>query len=742
MDSSNAANVSDDEESFYGVFVESDVEDSSTPRVFTNFKETLSAVKSNKTARFKLFRSATEAERFSVFGHELPIKQIEKNIPNVSTGFTFKSLKSEDLVAFRRLIEGGELDKVKLAVNSNPRFLVSSGDTPSIIQEGCRYNAMHVAARYDQPQIVHFIMECITSSEFIKSLYGTEQSYLSRSEIITDLYLNTPDKAANDTPLHIASKFGHVGVVRELVSYDKCILTSLNKYDQTPKDVICSRNNKETYNDILNLLENGYFVPMWKSDDDCVQPTIGKPFSPKSSTILFPPLQNDNPKSLNPILEVRAVAGPMNESQALKFWKDWKSPVRKTLLSPSPKKSPSSPKQNEFKNKSIEKAGRDLAEKKKVGWAEYWPFLDEIVDLKSDRGLDLLEKYLRQRFIIKEQDIPEKSFTSGRTILLSPMGELCKALESMRIGSIVSRRSPQRYTLVSYTCLVKSCKVLAERLSNVIISEYKNILGIESLATRLCHEIRHLMALEDSFYSDIRFDSNIRGKIHGKVAEHLCQLLINNLELVSNVTLIVTKLQKYYAFHAIGSRSEITGACLITQVHNILIEKSSFTHSMQSDDNEESCKRWFLSAVPCLCSIEAKSSLKPKKLFCDNELVKSAVETEESKNMHDNIENSLSSIHERREPLSNGYDSDDDVFSSAPTSPCSEYSSSDESEESNMFHNAEQNFSYLLFSRDEPIDYDYEIFDAINGVNIDSNKYPWLYRWLYSMNDYNNVNDL
>lgn len=96
---------------------------------------------------------------------------------------------------------------------------------------------MHVAARYDQPQIVHFIMECVTSSEFIKRLYGMEQSYLSRSEMITDLYLNTPDKAANDTPLHIASKFGHVDVVRELVSYDKCILTSVNKYDQTPKDV-------------------------------------------------------------------------------------------------------------------------------------------------------------------------------------------------------------------------------------------------------------------------------------------------------------------------------------------------------------------------------------------------------------------------------------------------------------------------------------------------------------------------
>lgn len=47
-----------------------------------------------------------------------------------------------------------------------------------------------------------------------------------------------------------------------------------------------------------------------------------------------------------------------------------------------------------------------------------------------------------------------------------------------------------------------------------------------------------------------------------------------------------------------------------------------------------------------------------------------------------------------------GYDSDDDVFSSAPTSPCSEYSSSDESDSSKiMFHNAERDFSYLLFSR-------------------------------------------
>lgn len=73
------------------------------------------------------------------------------------------------------------------------------------------------------------------------------------------------------------------------------------------------------------------------------------------------------------------------------------------------------------------------------------------------------------------------------------------------------------------------------------------MLGIESLAIRLCHEVRHLLVLEDSFYSDSRFDSNIQGKIHGRVAEHLCQLLINHYEFISDICLLIIKLQHYYA---------------------------------------------------------------------------------------------------------------------------------------------------------------------------------------------------
>jgi len=160
-DSTESTTNDVNDESFYGVFVETDVNESGRfslmtmalsffviiyiaivyvtflgkPKVFTAFKETLSVVKSNKTARFKLFKSATEAKHFSIYGPQSPVKQVEtNNVCNVPTSFSFKSLKSEDLVAFRCFIESGELDKVKEAVNLNPRFLVSSGDTPSIIQ--------------------------------------------------------------------------------------------------------------------------------------------------------------------------------------------------------------------------------------------------------------------------------------------------------------------------------------------------------------------------------------------------------------------------------------------------------------------------------------------------------------------------------------------------------------------------------------------------------------------------------
>lgn len=83
------------------------------------------------------------------------------------------------------------------------------------------------------------ILTTVSSPYFIQMLYGEENKTNSEegSKILLDLYLNTPDKALNETPLHFAVKFGATEVVEVLVSYPQCNKTVLNKFSQMPKDV-------------------------------------------------------------------------------------------------------------------------------------------------------------------------------------------------------------------------------------------------------------------------------------------------------------------------------------------------------------------------------------------------------------------------------------------------------------------------------------------------------------------------
>ena len=45
----------------------------------------------------------------------------------------FKGPKTQELVLFRKLIEKGDMDTVKSTVWSNPRYLITSADTPVIL---------------------------------------------------------------------------------------------------------------------------------------------------------------------------------------------------------------------------------------------------------------------------------------------------------------------------------------------------------------------------------------------------------------------------------------------------------------------------------------------------------------------------------------------------------------------------------------------------------------------------------
>ena len=55
----------------------------------------------------------------------------DENNPEASA---FKGPKIQDLVKLRKAIENGQINVVRDTIWTNPRYLVSSGDTPVILQ--------------------------------------------------------------------------------------------------------------------------------------------------------------------------------------------------------------------------------------------------------------------------------------------------------------------------------------------------------------------------------------------------------------------------------------------------------------------------------------------------------------------------------------------------------------------------------------------------------------------------------
>lgn len=411
-------------------------------RVYQDKTEALKVIKEFKTGRLKSFKSRLTAELYARTGHERG-----NNVNNTSVvtvvpvveekSSNFKAPRSQELVCFRKLVKDGDLYTVKNTVWANPRYLIGSGDTPAILQEGCRYNALHIAVRADKPDMCELILNTVGDTEFIKLLYGDEcKSYVDRAQIMLDLYLNTPDKGLNETPLHFAVKFGMKDVVRVLVSYPCCIKTLPNKYKQLPIDIICSRANQEDEKlkkEIRTLLEEQYYVPVLRSEDNSMQPVIGEPFSPTSPV-------NICTDPISPRLEVRAFAGPMTKSRALEFRKKWKTPPRlrntsiRTIVEDESSVTDSPVNHLALRlqdaEKGLERVGRDLAEEYQVSWKEHWPFLNDFADFRTTEGLMKLEKYLERKFQDHSLYCKENNHEADSKVTAVEMDYICNKFES------------------------------------------------------------------------------------------------------------------------------------------------------------------------------------------------------------------------------------------------------------------------------------------------------------------------
>lgn len=231
-------------------------------------------LKRHRESRLKIFKTHDDAKYFSMHGREISETSngnvtpstasdlandgAETAVENTAIGTyspivrtasapvaekvsNFRGPTSQELVKFRKNIEQGKYEEVHSTVWSNPRYLISSGDTPTILKESFRYNALHVAALAKNGKMCSLILEIVSDVKFIQLFYGKDNARSAEevAPILLDLYLNMPEKGRSETPLHLAVKFGALEVVEVLTSYKECQM-NMNTDGLLPKDVSLS----------------------------------------------------------------------------------------------------------------------------------------------------------------------------------------------------------------------------------------------------------------------------------------------------------------------------------------------------------------------------------------------------------------------------------------------------------------------------------------------------------------------
>jgi len=419
---------------FYGISIPDSVDTTSSQvevkQVYTDKSEVMKVLKEFKTARFKLFKTSGEAVQFSQSC--LPTISLNTDMgpissPKPSESCTFRSLTPQEEVKLRKAIEANpsDLEYITKCVESNPRYLVTASDTPTILQAGQRHNALHVCARHDKEQAGQIILNYVMG-DLLARMYpgeGMEQNNRRREHLV-DMYLNMPDKGGGDTPLHLAAKFGNLSMVRLLCSQHQTRLEVTNKHGEIPRDIVCSRQGGDKVKgDILSLLKGQLVIPVFKNEEI---KQLGKPISLKEAAEFFessgelsfsslssshsplnsplarspvcrsplaysplarspvvtrPRLSSSSPV-VSPLVTISAVLGPLPPVQADSLYREWRAGKKERLADPQ---------------LGVERQGRGLAEKNSVPWSEFWPWLGGYVDLASKEGMVMLESYLVER---------------------------------------------------------------------------------------------------------------------------------------------------------------------------------------------------------------------------------------------------------------------------------------------------------------------------------------------------------
>lgn len=225
----------------------------------------------------------------------------------------------------------------------------------------------------------------------------------------------------------------------------------------------------------------------------------------------------------------------------------------------------------------------------KVGWQEYWPFLDTFTDLRTPKGLTLLENYLKSKYESACSSAYNDSFAdlqySPKDLSLSrisssfsqmspltdkspsPMSDLCNALESCTISDVPAHwrktdpirqrmcRQPSKLAsltngeqspIISHTvsqllCIERTCQVFANRIADSLL--FSQMSQPEVAGESLKAEAKHLQHTIYTYMDDQRFQNINFALIHSRLAQLVVFKLKQLMDNTKNLIELLVKLR-------------------------------------------------------------------------------------------------------------------------------------------------------------------------------------------------------
>ncbi|XP_037051918.1 ankyrin repeat and LEM domain-containing protein 2 isoform X3 [Bradysia coprophila] len=749
--------------SFYGIFIPSNNDnDRENHNVFTDKQEAFQLLKTHKEARLKEFKTNEEAVNFSKNGMAvLPVNTTMSSSPStVHDKSPFRGPKTQELVAFRKSIEQGKLDVVRETIWNNPRYLIGSGDTPTILKESTRYNALHVAALAKNGKMCELILKTIADPLYIELVHNNKHNGHICEEIakiLLDLYLNMPEKGRNETPLHLAVKFGCVEAVEVLTSYAQCSYTA-NSDGKYPKDIICFRcqetTSKEVINQIAELLEERFYVPVIRSVDNSIPPIIGEPFSPTNppSFVLDP---------LSPEMQIQACAGPMSKEKAEVIAYSLSKLSIKFRAFDSPMYAERHVKLSDTE-KGLEMIGREIARDQNIKWQEYWSFLGDFVDIGSSDGLNKLENHLR-----KARDRNAATRMANATPFSTPISTLCNRLNNLEVN-VVDRewdKSRSKSFIKSvkkidlpllpptvpasfgspYSCVEKSCQVYSKRLAVSLIYNLDSVISVSDV---LQSEVKRLNSLISSYKDDTRFHyvnfqathSRFAGLIvHylmssacdlGKFKTSLAQILESTKKVISEPNL----------FRKESLFMNVQKICVINHLLRVLDSDDLLNGHLIPPEvmtTEQDFSELWQSECKCDCEWSNEKVSRQQRRGRPKFAGHNSFLLDENDSQSPENSNKLDNGHQWRSSPDDSDDDDDffsdaensddenDIFYTPPSSPSQLIE--DYEDESDQSIVPDSYSTYLL--GDEPTKTDMHVLNALKTIEIDKLSYPCILQW-------------